>query len=122
MLAGIAGSLVQNPFQITWDRIEPKWSRLSPREGFRRLFGIKGLAEFVKSIFKFSAVGTICYLVVKSELPDMIASLIRPPQLLPGDASAAFDQADRPGLRSPHSCWRQPTCSGAASPGGATCA
>lgn len=83
MLAGIAGSLVQNPFQITWDRIEPKWSRLSPREGFKRLFGVKGLAEFIKSIFKFSAVGIICYLVVKSELPDVIASLIRPPQLLP---------------------------------------
>lgn len=83
MLAGIAGSLVQNPFQISWERIEPKWSRLSPSAGFRRLFGIKGLAEFAKSIFKFSAVGIICYLVVKSELPDMAASLIRPPQLLP---------------------------------------
>jgi flagellar biosynthetic protein FlhB len=84
MLAGIAGSLVQNPFQITWERVEPKWSRLSPREGLRRLFGIKGLAEFAKSVFKFSAVSLISYLVVKSELADMIASLIRPPQLLPG--------------------------------------
>lgn len=83
LLAGIAGSLVQNPFQIAWERIEPKWSRLSPREGFRRLFGIKGLAEFAKSVFKFSAVGIICYLVVKSEMTEMVASLIRPPQLLP---------------------------------------
>lgn len=83
MLAGIAGSLVQNPFQIAWERMEPKWSRLSPREGLRRLFGIKGLAEFAKSVFKFSAVAGICYLVVRSELDDMIASLIRPPQLLP---------------------------------------
>lgn len=83
LVAGVAGSLVQNPFQISWERIEPKWSRLSPGAGFRRLFGLKGLAEFAKSVFKFSAVGLICYLVVKSELPDMTASLIRPPQLLP---------------------------------------
>ncbi len=88
MLAGIAGSLVQNPFQITLQRIEPKFSRLSPSEGFRRLFGLKGLTEFVKSLFKFVSIGFIIYLVVKSQMLDVLAGLIRPPQLIPSEILA----------------------------------
>ena len=83
MVGGIVGSLVQNPFQFNPERLEPKFSRLALGEGFRRIFGVKGLTEFGKSLFKFGVMGAIIYLVVKVELPDMMATLIKPPQLLP---------------------------------------
>lgn len=83
MAGGIVGSLIQNPFQINLERLSPKFSRLSPNEGFRRIFGLKGLTEFGKSLFKFGAVGCIIYLVVKSQLSEIVAAMIRPPQLLP---------------------------------------
>jgi flagellar biosynthesis protein FlhB len=83
MLAGALGSLVQNPFQFNLERISPKFSRLSPREGFKRLFGAQGAAEFAKSLFKFAAIAVIVSIVVKSELPDVVATMIRPEQLMP---------------------------------------
>lgn len=83
MIAGALGSLVQNPFQFNLERISPKFSRLSPREGFKRLFGVQGAAEFAKSLFKFVAIAFIVAMVVKSEMPDVIATMIRPQQLVP---------------------------------------
>ncbi len=83
MIAGALGSLVQNPFQFNLERISPKFSRLSPREGLKRLFGAQGAAEFAKSLFKFGAIAIIVFIVVKSEMPDVVATMIRPQQLVP---------------------------------------
>jgi flagellar biosynthesis protein FlhB len=84
MAAGALGSLAQNPFQFNLQRIEPKWSRLSPREGFKRLFGAQGMVEFLKSLFKFGSLAVIVSLIVRSEMPDVLETMIKPPQLLPG--------------------------------------
>jgi flagellar biosynthesis protein FlhB len=83
MAAGAMGSLVQNPFQFNAERISPKFSRLSPREGLKRLFGAQGAAEFAKSLFKFGAVGCIVAMVVVSEMPDVLSTMIEPEQLMP---------------------------------------
>lgn len=37
---------------ISWSRLALKWSKLSPAQGFVRIFGRQGLYEFAKSIFK----------------------------------------------------------------------
>jgi flagellar biosynthesis protein FlhB len=83
LAAGVIGSLAQNPFQFNLERIQPKWSKLSPSQGFKRLFGAQGAAEFAKSLFKFIAIGTIVAIVVKSELPDVVLTMIKPEQLIP---------------------------------------
>ena len=50
--AGIAASVFQNVPRFVGERIQPKLSRVSPKEGWSRLFGQKGLAEFAKSLGK----------------------------------------------------------------------
>ena len=83
MAGGIVSSLIQNPFQITFERIEPKASRLSIRNGWKRIFGVRGAVDFLKSLFKFAAISLILYVIVKSELPAAISVMIKPPQLMP---------------------------------------
>lgn len=83
MVAGMLGSLLQNPIQFNMQRLEPKFSRLSPREGLRRIFGVKGMVELAKSIFKFAAVGAVIYVVIKGHVPDMLSAMVRPAQQLP---------------------------------------
>ena len=52
VVAGIGGSIVQNTPRAVLDRVQPKFSRISPMEGWKRLFGAQGLAEFLKAVAK----------------------------------------------------------------------
>ena len=83
MLGGIVSSLIQNPFQITFERLVPKASRLSLRQGWNRIFGARGAVDFLKSLFKFGSISLILYVIVKSEMPFVLSMMIKPPQLMP---------------------------------------
>lgn len=50
--AGLAASLSQNTPSMVLERVRPKLSRISPAQGWSRLFGAQGLAEFLKSVGK----------------------------------------------------------------------
>lgn len=63
-VAGILASLLQNPPSIVFDRIRPQFSRISPAQGFRRVFGLQGQVEFLKAVFKFGAITAIVGLVL----------------------------------------------------------
>jgi len=52
VVAGVAASVFQHVPSVVLDRIAPKMSRISIREGWKRLFGLKGLVEFLKSLGK----------------------------------------------------------------------
>lgn len=63
----LAGSLLphlaQNTVVMAGERLRPKWSHLSPLAGMKRLFGLKALFEFAKSLTKMLAVGLTCWIV-----------------------------------------------------------
>jgi flagellar biosynthesis protein FlhB len=52
MAAGIGASVLQHAPSLVVDRITPKFSRISISEGWKRLFGAQGVAEFLKSLGK----------------------------------------------------------------------
>src|SRR4029078_7461156 len=52
MAAGIGASVLQHAPSFVVDRITPKFSRISLSEGWKRLFGAQGFAEFLKSLGK----------------------------------------------------------------------
>lgn len=52
VVAGILGSIVQNSPRAVLDRVQPKFSRISIFQGWKRLFGAQGIAEFLKSVGK----------------------------------------------------------------------
>lgn len=83
MAGGIVSSLIQNPFQITFERIVPKASRVSISQGWNRIFGVRGAMDFVKSLFKFGSIALILAVIVKSEMPNVIGVMIMPPQVMP---------------------------------------
>ena len=59
-LAGIVASVRRRRCVIAPERITPDPSRISPRNGFKRLFGIRGAVEYLKSLIKLkSAVGLV---------------------------------------------------------------
>ncbi|HEX5077960.1 MAG TPA: flagellar type III secretion system protein FlhB [Geminicoccaceae bacterium] len=74
---GVALALAaQQAFTFTGERLQPKWSRLSPLVNARQRFGPRGLVEFAKTLLKLVAVTAVVGLVVWSGI-DGIVGLAR---------------------------------------------
>lgn len=61
----LATLFLQGRVTFNWSRVAPKWSKLSPISGFKRLFGTRALVEFVKTVAKFSAITMVVLLVLR---------------------------------------------------------
>ncbi|MBD9649115.1 flagellar biosynthesis protein FlhB [Ensifer sp. ENS09] len=61
---GVGASIFQNLPLPVLDRIQPKLNRVSPMAGLKRIFGIQGLVEFGKSLFKIIIVSVVVVLVL----------------------------------------------------------
>ena len=81
---GLIAALAQNIPQAPLERIRPQASRISMSAGWKRLFGLHGLSEFLKSLFKFLAVAAIAAITVKAELGPVLATLAMDPVAIPG--------------------------------------
>src|SRR4051812_402488 len=64
MVAAVAGHVLQHRPGFSTERIKPDLSKLSPMKGLKRIFGMEGVVNLVKGIFKISAVGLACYLTL----------------------------------------------------------
>jgi flagellar biosynthetic protein FlhB len=82
-VAGISSSILQNFPQIAYERIRPQWSRLSPANGWNRIFGKSGLVEFLKSVFKFFTIAVVCVFLQKSEQYKVVNAMFSDPSLVP---------------------------------------
>ena len=65
---GLAANIVQVGFKFSTEAISPKFNKLSPISGIKRLVSLKALVELAKSILKLVFIGTIAYFLVKGEL------------------------------------------------------
>lgn len=83
-LAGVAANLMQSGFMFTGEKLKPDFKKVSPHQGFKRLFGVDGLVQFLKSILKVVVMTIVCWLVLKPHGAEL-AGLVRmePSALLP---------------------------------------
>ena len=77
IVAGVAGNMIQTKgFLFSTKPIEPKFSKILPKFGeyFKKtLFSFEGTFNFVKSILKVTIVVFVAYLLIKSELENLLA-------------------------------------------------
>jgi len=76
IIGGAGGNLAQSGLIFTAEKLKPKWSAVNPLEGFKRIFGPDGLAQFVKTFLKLVAVCVVCWMVLKPhvrEFENMVA-------------------------------------------------
>jgi flagellar biosynthetic protein FlhB len=52
--------------------VAPKFSKLSPMEGFKRMFGSRAAVELLKSISKFSLVAGVLWILVNQHMTELI--------------------------------------------------
>ena len=61
MFFGVMGSVGQNQPRLVGEKIKPQFSRLSLSAGFKRIFGLRGLGDFAKSLIKLGIVSVVGY-------------------------------------------------------------
>jgi flagellar biosynthesis protein FlhB len=80
-LAALAGSLLATASQgvyLTGKTLKPRFSRLSPKQGLKRMFGVKAAWEAVKAMAKVAAIGVVVVVLGRSMVPGLIGSGIMP--------------------------------------------
>lgn len=94
MVAGFAGSALQNTPRIALDRIKPDKGRVSISKGFKRIFGAHGRIEIAKALLKLALLGTIVTIFFVNYRHGVLnAILVGPadlPQVLVSKSSELF--------------------------------
>ncbi|WP_371423825.1 flagellar biosynthesis protein FlhB [Tardiphaga sp.] len=67
VLAALAGNLIQHRLVFSTEGLVPKFSKLSPMEGAKRVFGKQALANFLKGLFKLVLLGAVMCAVLWPE-------------------------------------------------------
>lgn len=71
ILGGVGGNLAQSGLIFSGEKIKPKWEKVSPLAGFKRIFGPDGLVQFVKTFLKLIAVGAICWFTLEPHAVEL---------------------------------------------------
>ncbi|HYE93257.1 MAG TPA: EscU/YscU/HrcU family type III secretion system export apparatus switch protein [Terriglobales bacterium] len=66
VIAAAAG-LVQTRLTLPLGLIAPKWNRIDPAQGFRRLLGTRGAVEVLRAILKLTIVGAVAFFTLRGE-------------------------------------------------------
>jgi len=59
VLAAIAGNMIQHRLVWSSDSLKPKFSKISPLAGLKRLFSRQAIANFVKGLIKLAVLGSV---------------------------------------------------------------
>ena len=83
-IGGAAACLVQTGVMFTPDKLKFDFKKVSPAQGFKRIYGPDGLMQFVKSVVKVLVTAAIAWWILKPFLPKLASlSALDPMAMLP---------------------------------------
>ncbi|MCE9680030.1 flagellar biosynthesis protein FlhB [Shewanella sp. AS1] len=71
-LVAFLGNIVIGGIAFSTKAFMPKASKMSPKSGFKRMFGVQALVELTKGIAKFSVVAIMAYLLLSFYFTDIL--------------------------------------------------
>ncbi len=89
---GVGSSILQNLPTPVFDRIAPKLNRISPMAGLKRIYGIQGLVEFAKALFKILIVSIIIVLTLRNDYYATLDSMFSDPLTILATMSGDLNQ------------------------------
>lgn len=67
LIAGVGISFAQVGSLFTIEPLKPKFSKLNPINGIKRIFSLRGLTELIKSVLKIAAVAIVAWKSIRAE-------------------------------------------------------
>jgi flagellar biosynthetic protein FlhB len=68
---GVTASIAQTGWMFTLERIMPKFSKINPLAGLKRMFSLNSVVDLLKSIAKLIAVASACYFLLQPKLKEL---------------------------------------------------
>jgi flagellar biosynthetic protein FlhB len=79
VVAGLVASISQNVPGFVGDRIMPKLNRISPIAGWKRIFGVQGLVEFLKAVGKVLFAGAFLAFIMSDAHRNLLQGMLTDP-------------------------------------------
>lgn len=84
LFGGVVGNLVQHKPVFTAEKMKPKFSKISPMKGIKRLFGMPSLVNFLRAVAKLVLVSAIVIAVMWPERDQLaFVTSVEPTLILP---------------------------------------
>jgi len=77
-LLALANQFLQHGLHIEVDRITPKFSKLDPAAGFKRLFSARAAVDLLKSLAKLAIIAWMAYAVLGPRMPTILTTMRMP--------------------------------------------
>ena len=77
VIAAVGGNLVQHRPVFTAERMKPKASKISPMQGFKRIFGMAALVNFAKGLAKMTCIAAVAFLVIWPQHENLAGVVMR---------------------------------------------
>jgi flagellar biosynthesis protein FlhB len=88
MLAALAGNMIQHRLVWSTESLKPKFSKVSPGAGFKRVFGKQAIANFFKGLFKLIALAAVMTAVLWPERHRLEAFVHLDPAMIMGTTTS----------------------------------
>ena len=83
-IAAVAGNMVQHRLVWSSESLTPKFSKISPGAGLKRILGKQAVANFAKGVFKLAALGAVMMAVLWPERHRLESFLMFDPSAILG--------------------------------------
>ncbi|MEZ4702907.1 MAG: flagellar biosynthesis protein FlhB [Rhodothermales bacterium] len=90
MISGVVLNLVQSGWNFTGKPLAPKFKKINPINGAKRIFSASGLFNFLKSFLKIAIVGPIAYFHIAGLMPQIVLLHAQPLPLILSTATGWF--------------------------------
>ena len=80
-VAALLAPLALGGWSFSSEALSPKFERLSPMEGIKRMFSMRSLIELVKALAKFGVVAVVAVYVLRRDTPQLMGLGNEPIQL-----------------------------------------
>lgn len=67
-LLAVLSAGVQTRFNVSFRSVKPKFSRLNPLSGIKKMFSLRNVIELVKNLIKIALLGVLLYIVIKGDV------------------------------------------------------
>jgi flagellar biosynthetic protein FlhB len=84
IIAAVAGNMIQHRLVWSAEALTPKFSKVSPMAGAKRIFGKQAAANFLKGLFKLIALGIVMFAVLWPERHRLDAMIRFEPEAIMG--------------------------------------
>lgn len=74
VVVGVVANMMQVGLLFSPKVLQPDLKKISPANGFKRLFSLRGTVDLLKSLIKVTVVGTVIYITLRDNYPAILST------------------------------------------------